>query len=257
MRDLILDDLTKRFGQAIVAVDSVRLEIAPGSMVGIIGRSGAGKSTLLRMINRLVDPTSGVVRFGELDVTSLRGRRLLAWRARCAMIFQQFGLVRRSTVLENVLHGRLHAKSSAAAALGFYTRGEREEAVGQLARFEMEEFALQRVQTLSGGQQQRVAIARALMQRPHTLLADEPVASLDPRSTIAVMDALAEISRRDGITVICNIHDVDLARRYFPRIVGMRRGAVVFDGPTRDLTDARAAEIYDGPPAAAIDREAA
>ncbi|SIR28999.1 phosphonate transport system ATP-binding protein [Rhizobium sp. RU20A] len=238
-----LQNVTRRFGSK-AAVDDVTFDIPEGQMVGIIGRSGAGKSTLLRMINRLVDPTSGSIRLGDVDVSKLKGSELRAWRRDCAMIFQQFNLVPRLDVLTNVLLGRLNHRSTIASILNMFTREERIEAIAALERLGIEQTALQPAGTLSGGQQQRVAIARALMQRPRMLLADEPIASLDPLNAKIVMDALRDINERDGITVITNLHTLDTARAYCERIIGMAQGRVVFDGNPRDLTAAAVRSIY-------------
>jgi len=235
--------LTKKFGET-AAVDGVSLDIADGEMVGIIGRSGAGKSTLLRMINRLADPTSGRILAGDVDVASLRGLALRKWRAQCAMIFQQFNLVKRLDVVTNVLVGRLAYRSLVPSLLMQFTAAERALAIRCLERVDIAELALQRADTLSGGQQQRVAIARALSQQPRMILADEPIASLDPRSARMVMDTLARINRADGITVVVNLHDLDAARSYCRRIVGMRGGKVVFDGAPELLDAAAVRTIY-------------
>ena len=235
--------LTKKFG-VTAAVDGVSLEIADGEMVGIIGRSGAGKSTLLRMINRLADPTSGRILAGDVDVASLRGLALRKWRAQCAMIFQQFNLVKRLDVVTNVLVGRLAYRSLVPSLLMQFTAAERALAIRCLERVDIAELALQRADTLSGGQQQRVAIARALSQQPRMILADEPIASLDPRSARMVMDTLARINRADGITVVVNLHDLDAARSYCRRILGMRGGKVVFDGVPELLDAAAVRTIY-------------
>ena len=238
-----LKNVTRRFGNT-VAVDSVTLAIPQGQMVGVIGRSGAGKSTLLRMINRLADPTSGSIRFADVEVSSLRGRALRNWQRDCAMIFQQFNLVPRLDVLTNVLLGRLNHRPTALSILNIFTREERIMAIAALERLGIEQTALQPAGTLSGGQQQRVAIARALMQAPKMVLADEPIASLDPLNARIVMDALKDINEREGITVITNLHTLDTARAYCERIIGMAKGRVVFDG-TPDMLDAEAvAEIY-------------
>jgi phosphonate transport system ATP-binding protein len=235
--------LSRRFGTKL-AVDGVTLDVPPGQMLGIIGRSGAGKSTLLRMVNRLQEPSAGVIRFGDLDVTALRGRALRAWRARCAMIFQQFNLIPRLDVLTNVLVGRLHRRSTFSSLLGLFTAQERAEALAVLDRFDLLETALLRAGQISGGQQQRVAICRALMQRPRLILADEPIASLDPRNAQVVMDALRRINREDGLTVLCNLHHLDTARAYCDRIVAMRDGRFVFDGPPDALTAQKVREVY-------------
>ena len=240
-----LKNVTRRFGKKI-AVNAVTFDIPQGQMVGIIGRSGAGKSTLLRMINRLNDVSSGSIHFGDLEVSSLRGAALRSWQRDCAMIFQQFNLVPRLDVLTNVLLGRLNHRSTVLSILNMFTHEERIMAIGALERLGIEQTALQPAGTLSGGQQQRVAIARALMQQPKMLLADEPIASLDPLNAKIVMDALRDINERDGITVITNLHTLDTARNYCERIIGMAHGRVVFDGQPRDLTAAAVAEIYGG-----------
>jgi len=240
---LKIDWVSKHFG-SLAAVDGVALEIPEGQMVGIIGRSGAGKSTLLRMINRLLDPTRGRIRFRETEITSLRGRRLLEWRTRCAMIFQQFNLVKRLDVFTNVLIGRLSYHGTLPSLLKWFSRQERAMAISALERVEILDQALQRVDTLSGGQQQRVAIARALLQEPEVILADEPIASLDLRSATMVMDTLQRINREDGITVIASLHNLATARAYCDRIIGMAEGKVVFDGAPSVLTPEMVCAIY-------------
>jgi len=240
---LELHGVHKRYG-AIRAVDGVSLQLPAGQMVGIIGRSGAGKSTLLRMINRLIDPSEGEIRYQGQAVSELKGRELMGWRRRCAMIFQQFNLVGRLDVLTNVMIGRLNRHGLVTTMLGRFSEAERAMAITALDRLDVASTALQPAETLSGGQMQRVAIARALVQEPEILLADEPIASLDPRSAQTVMDSLQRINREDGITVICNLHTLDTARTYCRRIIGMQSGTVVFDGPPEALTDAVAREIY-------------
>ncbi len=240
---LELVHLSRRFG-ATVAVDNANLRIDAGEMIGIIGRSGAGKSTLLRLINRMIEPTKGEIRADGIDITALRGKALRRWRARTAMIFQQFNLVHRLDVLTNVLCGRLHDVSGPRMVLKLFTEVERVDAINALDRMGLAEFAVNRADALSGGQQQRVAIARALMQRPSVILADEPIASLDPMNAKAVMDALADINRRDGMTVLCNLHTLDTARAYCGRIIGMAAGRIVFDGVPEQLTDPVLRDIY-------------
>jgi phosphonate transport system ATP-binding protein len=243
---LQLVDLTRRFGDKR-AVDRASLTIGDGEMVGIIGRSGAGKSTLLRLINRLIDPSEGRILCDGVDVTALHGKELRAWRARTAMIFQQFNLVSRLDVLTNVMCGRLYQIPAPRVLLKWFTPTERALAIRALDRLGMAEVAMNRADALSGGQQQRVAIARALMQQPRILLADEPIASLDPLNAKLVMDALADINRRDGITVLTNLHTLDTARSYCRRIIGMSVGRIVFDGPPEALTDPVLQEIYGQP----------
>jgi phosphonate transport system ATP-binding protein len=240
---LVVENLTRQYGDRR-ALDGVSLRIEPGSFVGVIGRSGAGKSTLLRLMNRLAEPTCGRILHGGTDVTALEGRRLRDWRARCAMIFQQFNLVGRLDVMTNVLMGRLSHVPSHRSLLRLWPEADRAMALAALDGFGMGEFAGVRADQLSGGQQQRVAIARALVQEPEIILADEPVASLDPRNTRLVMDALADVNRRYGITVVCNLHSLDLARAYCDRLVGLVAGRVVFDGRGFDLTEDVARRLY-------------
>ena len=235
--------LSRRFGDTL-AVDNASLRIAQGEMIGVIGRSGAGKSTLLRLINRLIEPTEGIILADGVDVTRLHGRALRQWRARTAMIFQQFNLVNRLDVLTNVLIGGLIRVPAPRMLARLFTGAERARAVALLDRLGLFDVAMNRAQDLSGGQQQRVAIARALMQDPTALLADEPIASLDPLNAKLVMDALAELNQRDGITVVCNLHTLDTARAYCRRIVGMAAGRIVFDGTPEALTEPGLRAIY-------------
>src|SRR6266702_8562168 len=240
---LVVEGLTCRFGTR-AAVDNASFSIAPGGFVGVIGRSGAGKSTLLRMINRLADPSEGRILFEGLDVTALRGRNLQQWRARSAMIFQQFNLVGRLDVLTNVLMGRLAGIPSWRSLTQTWPERDKALAMSALEQFDMASLAAQRADQLSGGQQQRVAIARALVQEPDLVLADEPVASLDPANTRVVMDALLRINKHFGITVICNLHSLDLARSYCDRVIGIAAGRLVFEGAPKMLTQAVARELF-------------
>ncbi|MFY8115342.1 MAG: phosphonate ABC transporter ATP-binding protein [Rhabdaerophilum sp.] len=240
---LELQSVTRRFG-ANRAVDDVSLAIEPGSFVGVIGRSGAGKSTLLRMINRLLDPSEGTIRWNGKDVTQLKGTELRAWRMRCAMVFQQFNIVGRLDVLTNVLMGRLNHMSEPRSLLKLWRAEDKAIAISALDQFDMMALAGQRAESLSGGQQQRVAICRALVQEPDIILADEPIASLDPRNTRLVMDALQRLNKDFGITIVCNLHDLDIAKDYCGRLVGMAQGRVVFDGVPESLTEAAARELY-------------
>lgn len=240
---LRLDGIVKSFGDKR-AVDQVSLVVPKGQLLGVIGQSGSGKSTLLRMINRLNDPTSGRIHFGDVEVTALRGRALRQWRARCAMIFQQFNLAGRLDVLTNVMMGRAYHAPTLRALLKMWTDQEKAMGLSALESLDMARLAGQRAETLSGGQQQRVAIARALVQEPEIILADEPIASLDPRNTQVVMDALLHINRHFGITVICNLHSLDLARKYCDRLVGLAAGRMVFDGVPASLTDRVARDLY-------------
>jgi phosphonate transport system ATP-binding protein len=240
---LTIEGLSRRYGQK-TAVDNVSLKIETGGFIGVIGRSGAGKSTLLRMINRLETPSEGTIRFDDIDVTKLRGAELSRWRARCAMIFQQFNLVGRLDVLTNVLVGRFNQMPTLRSLLQLWSQEDMALALSALEQLDIASFASQRADSLSGGQQQRVAIARALVQEPDIILADEPIASLDPRNTKVVMDALQRINRHHGITVFCNLHSLELARGYCDRLIGMAQGRVVFDGVPAELTDAASRELY-------------
>ncbi len=240
---LRIDTLTKRFGDK-TAVDSANISVDAPSMIGIIGRSGAGKSTLLRMVNRLSDASSGTITFEGEDITSLRGAARRNWQSRCAMIFQQFNLVPRMDVVSNVLHGTLNKRSTLATLFNLYPQADIHKAIEVLDRLGIAEQAPKRAEALSGGQQQRVAIARALMQDPKIILADEPIASLDPMNAQVVMQSLRAIHEADGRTVIANLHTLDTARRYCDRVIGMRDGRIVFDGAPEQLTTGVARDIY-------------
>lgn len=249
---LELRKVTKAFGETI-AVNNVSLRFEPGQMVGIIGRSGAGKSTLLRLINRLASSGSGDIVFEGTNVTTLSGKALREWRARCAMVFQQFNLVNRLDVLTNVLIGRIGYLGTLPVMFKHFSTVDRAAAALALDRLDLLPQALQRADTLSGGQQQRVAIARALLQNPKLILADEPIASLDPRNARLVMEALRTINLQDKITVITNLHTLDAARAYCDRIIGMAHGHVVFDGTPDQLTNAMIQQIYGDANETAVD----
>jgi phosphonate transport system ATP-binding protein len=240
---LVVEQLSKRFGD-LTAVDRVSLAIPKGQMVGVIGRSGAGKSTFLRMINRLTDSSQGTIINDGQNITELRGRELRLWRASCAMIFQQFNLVERMDVLTNVMVGRIAHTGFARSMTRSFTDEDRVHAIQALDRLDLVPQALQRAGTLSGGQQQRVAIAKALVQNPRIMLADEPIASLDPANATRVMESLREINRVDGLTVLVNLHTLDTARAYCDRIVAMRDGSVHFDGAPANLTTEKVRTIY-------------
>lgn len=242
---LELHGVSKRFGETL-AVDKVSFACGRGELVGVIGRSGAGKSTLLRMINRLSDPTEGKITWDGQDVGQLKGRALRRWRRRCAMIFQQFNLCPRLDVITNVLVGVVAERPLATSLIKFFPAEDRARAILELDALDMAGAALQRAGTLSGGQQQRVAIARAMLQDPDIVLADEPVASLDPVNAEIVMEALQRACRERGVPVIVNLHSLDIARRYCTRVVAMAKGAVVFDGPPAALTPAVLERVYGG-----------
>jgi len=240
---LRLENVTRRFG-SYAAVNNISIAVPKGQMVGVIGRSGAGKSTLLRMLNRLIDPSSGTIRYNQTEISGLSGAGLRNWQRDCAMIFQQFNLVPRLDVLTNVLLGRLNHRSTLLNLTGSFSPAERAMAINALERLGIARTALQSAGTLSGGQQQRVAIARALMQQPKIILADEPIASLDPLNAKVVMDSLHDINREEGITVITNLHTLDTARSYCERVIGMAAGEVVFDGTADELTSDAVRKIY-------------
>lgn len=240
---LQIDTLTKRFGEK-TAVDAANISVDKPTMIGIIGRSGAGKSTLLRMVNRLSDASTGTITFEGEEVTALRGAAKRNWQSRCAMIFQQFNLVPRMDVVSNVLHGTLNKRSTFATMFNLYPQADIHKAIEILDRLGIAEQAPKRAEALSGGQQQRVAIARALMQDPKIILADEPIASLDPMNAQVVMQSLRRIHEEDGRMVIANLHTLDTARRYCDRVIGMRDGRIVFDGTPAQLTTGVARDIY-------------
>ncbi|MDF1669944.1 MAG: phosphonate ABC transporter ATP-binding protein [Roseovarius sp.] len=240
---LQIDMLTKRFGDK-TAVDAASISVDKPTMIGIIGRSGAGKSTLLRMLNRLSDATTGCITFEGKEITALRGAAKRDWQSCCAMIFQQFNLVPRMDVVSNVLHGTLNKRSTFSTLFNLYPQSDIHKAIEILDRLGIAEQAPKRAEALSGGQQQRVAIARALMQDPKIILADEPIASLDPMNAQVVMKSLRAIHEEDGRMVIANLHTLDTARRYCDRVIGMRDGRIVFDGTPAQLTTGVARDIY-------------
>ena len=229
---------------ATVILDGVDLVVGPGEFVVVLGRSGAGKTTLLRAINRLVEPTAGTVRVDGHEVTGAPPAALRAIRRRIGMIFQQFNLVRRASVLDNVLAGRLGYVPAWPSLAGRFPAAARRLALDCLAHVGLAEFAARRADTLSGGEQQRVAIARALAQSPSVILADEPTASLDPQLTGSIMDLLRRINAERGITLVVSQHQLETARAYAGRLVGLRHGRVMFDGPPAAVTADAVHAIY-------------
>ncbi|MGH8932713.1 MAG: phosphonate ABC transporter ATP-binding protein [Egibacteraceae bacterium] len=226
---IVVKDLVQVFPDGFRALDGVDLTIEPGEITALVGANGAGKSTLLRGIVRLREPTAGQVLVGEVDVTAASAQQLRRLRCRVGMVFQRFNLVPRLTVFHSVLHGALGRAGARGCWPATAARGERAEAMTCLERVGLAELARRRVQDLSGGQQQRVAIARMLMQRPEVVLADEPTASLDPSAGEAVMALLQGIGRERGITVVIALHQLDYARRFTDRVIGMRAGGIVLD----------------------------
>ncbi|HET8578430.1 MAG TPA: phosphonate ABC transporter ATP-binding protein [Methylomirabilota bacterium] len=235
--------LSKTYPGGVTALRDVNIEVKEGEFLVILGPSGAGKSTLMRCINRLVEPTAGRVFHNQEEITGHR-RKLKEVRRQIGMVFQQFNLVKRLSVLTNVLTGRLAYHGVWRSLLYNFSQQDKLIAIQCLARVNMEHKALQRADTLSGGEQQRVAIARALAQQPIVILADEPVASLDPKIARQVLTYLKQVASELGITVLCNLHQVEYTREFAERVVGMSRGTVVFDGPASELTDEMLHRIY-------------
>lgn len=253
---LDLRGVTKSYDGWSKALDSISLRVARGEFVSVIGCSGAGKSTLLRCVNQLIDPSVGRVMFNGKEITGAKGRSLREARRRIAMIFQHYNLVYRATSIENVLQGRLGYKSTLAGALGLFSEDEKRRAFEALDQVGMADFAYTRTDQLSGGQKQRVGIARALVQDPLLMLADEPIASLDPKSSRTVMEQLRWAADELGIACLVNLHQVDFALEFSDRIVGLKGGRMVFDGTPDELDEATIAMIYGTDGADAKQKEA-
>ncbi|MGP0628286.1 phosphonate ABC transporter ATP-binding protein [Nitrospina sp. 32_T5] len=242
---LVLDRVSKTYADGTEAVREVSFELQAGEFAVVLGQSGAGKSTLLRCINRLVEPTAGHIALDGEDITGAPPDRLRTLRRRIGMIFQNYNLVGRNSVLTNVLAGRLGYTPPSYALLNHFSPQDVEEAHTTLSRLGIADKAHRRADSLSGGQQQRVGIARALMQRPRVILADEPVASLDPATVESILETLLDINRKDGVTILCNLHVPELARRFGRRILGMKAGDLVFDTPPDALEAAQIDVLYD------------
>ena len=241
---LQIEHLTKVYGDGTVALDDVSFEVADGEFLVVLGLSGAGKSTLLRCINRLIAPTAGRITWDGTDITAATGEELRRIRRHIGMIFQAFNLVERTSVLTNVLSGRLGYVNPWLSLLHHFPKEEVDRAMRNLDRVGIADLSHKRADELSGGQRQRVGIARALMQEPTLMLADEPVASLDPVLAHSILRYLEQLNQEDGITVICSLHYLDLVRRYASRVVGLKDGRVVFQGLPDEITDQRFKEIY-------------
>ncbi len=239
-----IEDLGMTFPGGVRALDGVSLEVHEGEFLAVLGLSGSGKTTLLRCINRLLDPTDGRIWIFDKEVTALKGAELRALRRQVAMIFQQFNLVKRQTVLTNVLSGALGRSALLPSMVLSFPAEERAAAVAALDRVGLSGRDSSRADTLSGGQQQRVAIARALMQEPRLILADEPVASLDPALRHSVMRHIEALNREEGLTVLCSLHDIDLVERYATRMVALRDGRVVWEGAPQQFDQSTFREIY-------------
>ncbi|RIU92628.1 phosphonate ABC transporter ATP-binding protein [Oceanobacillus picturae] len=237
-------NVSKTYPNGTKGLKDINVTINPGEFVVIVGLSGAGKSTFLRSINRLHEVTEGEIFVGGTSITKANGKQLRRMRRDIGMIFQQFNLVKRTTVINNVLSGRVGYHSTFRTMLGIYPKADTELALQSLERVNLVEKAYTRSDQLSGGQQQRVSIARTLAQEAKVILADEPVASLDPLTTTQVMDDLKKINQELGITTIVNLHFIDIARQYATRIIGLSAGEIVFDGPVEEATDQKLAEIY-------------
>lgn len=236
--------VTKQYQTNQFALKNINVKIDEGEFVVVIGPSGAGKSTFLRSINKMIDVTEGSILFKQHEMTLLKKKQLRNVRRQIGMIFQHYNLVERLTVVENVLHGRLGYKSTLAGTLGIYTEYEKNEARNLLKMLGIEDKVYQRCDQLSGGQKQRVGIARALIQNPSLILCDEPIASLDPKSSKKTMDYLQKVVRELNIACVVNLHQVEIAKEYADRIIGINAGEIVFDGPVSALTAEVIQKIY-------------
>lgn len=241
---LRVEHLTKVYDDGTVALRDVSFEVPDGEFLAVIGLSGSGKSTLLRCINRLIDPTEGRILWYDEDITAASHEDMRRIRRRIGMVFQHFNLVNRSKVMTNVLAGRLGYTSPALAIVNRFPKADRERAVQQLTRVGLEAKATNRAEELSGGQQQRVGIARAMMQEPEMILADEPVASLDPVLAHSIMQYLESINKVDGVTVLCSLHFLDLVHRYGQRVIALNEGKLVFEGLPSAIDDQMFKDIY-------------
>ncbi|SES36770.1 phosphonate ABC transporter ATP-binding protein [Salipaludibacillus aurantiacus] len=246
MSEVVLEtkDLSMVFPDGTQALKNVTLTIKKGELVSIIGPSGAGKSTFMRSLNMLNKPTDGQIVFEGENVLKARGKQLRQIRRRIGMVFQHFNLIKRSPTYQNVLHGRLGYMPSLKGGLGRFSEEDTRQALEILRRVGLEDQAFKRADELSGGQQQRVGIARAIAQTPSLLLADEPIASLDPSSSENVMTYLKNVCQEDGLTSIVNLHQVDFAKKFAHRIIGIKAGEVVFDGSPKELTEGITNHLY-------------
>jgi phosphonate transport system ATP-binding protein len=243
---LSISHLSKTYDDQHYALSEIELTVHRGEFIVVIGPSGAGKSTFIRSINRMIQPTKGTILFDGTDVLAAKGKKLKEIRSNIGMIFQHYNLIGRTNVIKNVLHGRLGKTPFYKSLLGLYKEEEKREAVDLLDEVGLTEQIYKRACDLSGGQMQRVGICRAIMQRPKLILADEPIASLDPNSANVVMSHLKTITHERAITCIVNLHQVDFAKKYATRIIGIKDGKIVYDGAPENLSDAQIATIYRG-----------
>jgi phosphonate transport system ATP-binding protein len=241
---LKIEHLTKVYPNGTVALNDVSFEVKDGEFLVIIGLSGSGKSTLLRCINRLIDPTEGKITMDDEDITAAKGEQLRHIRRHIGMVFQQFNLVKRSSVMTNVLSGRLGYANAWLSMLGIWSGEDKQRGIKALERVGIPEKAKIRADSLSGGQQQRVGIARALMQEPEIILADEPVASLDPVLAHTILQYLEVLNKQDHVTIICSLHFLDLVHRYASRVIGLKDGIKVFEGSPNQIDRVKFKEIY-------------
>ncbi|MCK1976194.1 phosphonate ABC transporter ATP-binding protein [Jeotgalicoccus huakuii] len=239
-----IENLNKEYSKGKTVLKDVNFDIKKGELLSIIGPSGAGKSTLLRSINRMIEPTSGKIDFDNKNITKIKGKELRKMRTNIGMIFQHYNLVDRLSVFENVLHGTLGYKNSIQGIFSMYTESEKEEALDIITELGIQDHIYKRCDELSGGQKQRVGIARALVQKPKIILCDEPIASLDPSSSRIIMEHLRKICNEKGITVIVNLHQVDVAKNYSDRIIGLNSGEVVFNGHPNEINKEVIQKIY-------------
>lgn len=241
---LKVENLTKIYPNGTQALHNVSFEVQDGEFLAVIGLSGSGKSTLLRCINRLIEPTSGKIFWDDIDITSAKGDDIRKIRRQIGMIFQQFNLVRRSSVMTNVLSGRLGYTNTFTSMLHIFSKEDRARALASLEQVGLSDKAHVRADSLSGGQQQRVGIARALMQEPKIILADEPVASLDPVLAHSILKYLEQLNKERGMTVLCSLHYLDLVHRYATRAIALKDGELVFEGLPHEIDDAQFKAIY-------------
>ena len=241
---LSVKNISKEYNNGITALKNVSFDVEKGEFISIIGPSGSGKSTLLRSINKMIDISQGSILFENRNIEKLKKKEINLVRREIGMIFQNYNLVERLTVIENVLHGRLGYKSIIAGILGIYSEEEKKEAFSFLERVNMTKYAYQKCSELSGGQKQRVGIARAIMQKPKLLLCDEPIASLDPKTAENIMDYLKKIVTELKITCIVNLHQVDIAKKYSDRIIALNKGEKIFDDKVERLTEKMVEFIY-------------